>query len=806
MDVIKRQFSNGVPQDGKRLVPDACGRIVWGNGVISMVFDVTEGRPVTLAGLSGRGMEPADAMLQGEPDAQPIVEVRSSRTSGADNRLKLAHSAAGLELRFDGAYQYDPDDSAHVGQYRLAIVQRDERENLTVVSIFDAFKYISAVRCFTVVHCDEPYPLEAVSSFNVTLPIAEAGLSAQDARIFWADSSWDLENQWHSAPLRDTTLGDRNQRINPGCSSARFARRGTSTWSTGEYLPCGIVEVGGGLEERKEACEAETATGAVPAADGGVAQTDNLEAAALETPVKREPFSFMWQVENNGPWEWEIGEDDPGLRVSAYGPEYEDHQWFTTLGPGRDFVTATATFAICAGDWQQAVAEMTMKRRAMREVKAFELGRSEQMAIGHTQVIYNDYMNTLFGDPTAEKELPLIDGAAKVGADVFCIDAGWYDSTDGGWWDTVGEWLPSTNRFGEIRFAGLVHDIQSHGLAVGLWLEPEVIGVNSPMADALPDSAFFQRHGERVADQGRYHLDFRSPDARDYVTGVVERLIDEFGVRYFKFDYNTTPGAGTDYRAESAGAGLLGHCRAYQDWLDALRRAHPDVMIENCGSGAMRADYAMLTRLDLQSTSDQCDPVVYAAIAAGAGMSVLPEQQGNWGYAQPDMDDETAVFTLTAGILGRLYLSGFIGKMDGQRLALVTEAVTLHRAVLDQQLHLMPWWPAGLPSFRDGWLAYGLRRDLTISDDMWPQEAEELRQGNLDDYLAVWRREGDASFEMELPEGAEISQIFPAPGAGSNAPQAPAWRIERLGGGRVRFTAATTEEPSARIFRVRYAR
>lgn len=111
------------------------------------------------------------------------------------------------------------------------------------------------------------------------------------------------------------------------------------------------------------------------------------------------------------------------------------------------------------------------------------------------------------------------------------------------------------------------------------------------------------------------------------------------------------------------GDGLLEHCCAYLDWLDDLRRRHPEVMIENCGSGAMRADYAQLSRLDLQSTSDQCDPLIYAAIAAGAGMTILPEQQGNWGYAQQEMDDETAVFTLATGVLGRLYLSGFIDRM-----------------------------------------------------------------------------------------------------------------------------------------------
>ena len=58
---------------------------------------------------------------------------------------------------------------------------------------------------------------------------------------------------------------------------------------------------------------------------------------------------------------------------------------------------------------------------------------------------YNDYMNCLYGDPTTEKLIPLIDAAAEAGCEYFCIDAGWY--ADGIWWDEVGEWKPSSVRF-----------------------------------------------------------------------------------------------------------------------------------------------------------------------------------------------------------------------------------------------------------------------------------------------------------------------------------------------------------------------
>lgn len=744
------------------------GRIVWGNGVVTLVFDVRDDAPVQLVGMSGRGMRAADANIAGEPDAQPIVELRSSIDSGGDNRLQLAKSAAGMKLRFVEAYRHTPaDPTAPDALYRLSIVQRDPQGGPTVVSVFEAYPRLSAVRTYTRLCCDKPYPVEAVSSMNATMPLAAARLDDSQTMIYWGENSWDLENAWHCQPLRSTSLRDRDQKVNPGTSSARFAFSSSSTWSTGEFSPTGIVE------------------------------------GFSEAPESR-PFAFIWQIEHNGAWEWEIGEDDPGVRISAYGPEYADHQWFTMLGDGNKFTSVPVSFAVCADDWQQAVAEMTLQRRETRMRHARELGRAAEFDRMELRVVYNDYMNTLWGDPHIEQELPLVEGAYKVGADVFCIDAGWYDDADGGWWDMVGDWEPSVDRFGTVRLAGLIHDIQSHGMVAGLWLEPEVMGVRCRLAQALPDSAFFCRHGARVADQGRYHLDFRSPIAREHATHTLERLISEYGVGYFKFDYNTTPGVGTDVGTESVGAGLLEHCRAVQDWVDEIRRAHPDVMIENCSSGAMRADYAMLSRLDMQSTSDQADPSIYAAIAAGAGVTILPEQQGNWGYAQEEMDDETAVFTLTAGVLGRLYLSGFINRMGERRLALVRDAVALHRRVLDEQGHLMPWWPDDLPDFNGPWLAYGLRHNHAIAEAVSPDVAALMDGNEHVEYLAVWRRGGVDSMYLQLGHGAHVRQVFPDPGQPDHAPGARPWTVEHVDPDTVRLTVADSERPSARIFEISY--
>lgn len=226
-----------------------------------------------------------------------------------------------------------------------------------------------------------------------------------------------------------------------------------------------------------------------------------------------------------------------------------------------------------------------------------------------------------------------------------------------------------------------------------------------------------------------------------------------------------------------------------------------------------------MSRLDLQSTSDQCDPLIYAAIAAGAGMTILPEQQGNWGYAQQEMDDETAVFTLATGVLGRLYLSGFIDRMTEPRLSLVRDAIALHRCVLADQQHMVPFWPSGLPDFDGDWLTVGLRHVETDmcdehvlgcgvsngqnADPSNRQNDQQIQQEDKPDYIIVWRRGGTPSVNIPLEAGRTIEQVFPNPDEPDHAPDAEPWTIERMDPETVRLNATTSKRPSARIFAIR---
>ncbi|MFF0771500.1 alpha-galactosidase [Nonomuraea wenchangensis] len=652
--------------------------------------------------------------------SQPVVEVLVPGEGRARASQRLSETAVGCRLRYAGSEQSSAD-----GWHELRVRMRDEVSGLAAELTLRSPDGVPAVQASVRVtnQGEEPVLLLAVTSFAAGF----LGLPAAELDVLYGDSDWLGENRWTSRPLADH-VPDLGLTGHGQHGKSVFSLTSTGTWSSGRHVPMG------GLSERR--------TGR----------------------------TWLWQIEHNGAWRWEAGDRMDGAYVALSGPTDPDHQWSELLGPGESFVTVPVSVAVSGDGVEGAAAALTAHRRALLRP------HPDRPAL---PVVFNDYMNTLMGDPTTDKLLPLIDAAAAAGAEVFCVDAGWYD--DGGdWWDSVGEWLPSQSRFPR-GLEEVLARIAGHGMTAGLWLEPEVIGVRSPMAGKLPAEAFLQRGGVRLAEHGRHHLDLRHPAAVAHLDQVVDRLVEELGVGYFKLDYNVNPGAGTDVAATSVGAGLLAHNRAHLAWLEGVLDRHPHLVLENCGSGAMRMDYAMLSRLQLQSTSDQQDFLRYPPIAVAAPLSVLPEQAANWAYPQPGMTDEEIAFTMCTGIMGRLYLSGNLHRMTPEQLALVRDGVRLHQSLRPDLLRATPCWPLGLPGWDDPWLALGLRTEHGT-------------------HLGIWRRPGAGETTvLRLPHLAgrdlRARAAYPATQEGWSAAWNP--RTAEL------TVTATAPAPTARILHLR---
>lgn len=431
---------------------------------------------------------------------------------------------------------------------------------------------------------------------------------------------------------------------------------------------------------------------------------------------------WLWQVENNGAWRSEVGDCGKSLYIATCGPEASGHEWRLPLSPGESFSTCwtAVTHLNKPNPVDDAFAALTNYRR--RIVRSHRVHAS-------LPVIFNDYMNCLNGDPTEDKILALLGPAVKAGAEYFVIDAGWY-ANEGGWWDAVGEWEPSTKRF-PSGFKKLLDTIHDQGLIPGLWIEPEVIGVRCPLAHRFPTEMFLQRDGVRAVEQGRYHLDYRHPQTRQHMDEVIERLVRSYRVGYFKFDYNIEHVLGTDVDCFSAGQGQQDHAKAYLAWVESLLDRYPGLVIENCSSGGMRMDYGMLSVHTLQSTSDQQDPVLYAAISAAIPTAVIPEQAASWAYPQKDWPDEINALTIANSLLGRVHLSGRLDILSADQFDLVSEGIKVYKALRQDLRTATPFWPLGLPCWRGDWLALGMKCQRRV-------------------YLTVWRRGGEADCSVPI--------------------------------------------------------
>lgn len=665
----------------------------WGDPQLPLTFHHEPDQPVTLSCVAPddwRAVWPTGVIVR-----RPMVELLVLGEGRALTTLRTDRTVVGDGLRYV-THRTSADDGAE----RLEVVQLNERAGVEVTTRLERLTDGSAYRATATVRNVGEGRLVLQGVTSVVLSGLTPFLGDNAGTAVWSSrAEWCGENRWSSVPVTGPAgLPDINVAAHRHAPRGTFARSGQSTWSTGEFLPvAGLVH-----EESGRA--------------------------------------VFWEIENNGPWRWEVSSQfrqDDWLTVALLGPTDLEHSWTTELEPGAEFTTVPASFALSADGLAGAVGELTRHRRRSHVATTADAGRP---------LVFNDYMNALMGDPTTEKLLPLVDAAAAVGAEYFCIDAGWYD--DGyAWWPSVGAWEPSVRRFGDLGLQGVLQYIRDAGMRPGLWIEPEVIGVRSPRAAELPEECFMHRRGVRIVEHDRYFLDLRSAKAREYLDSVFDRLVGELGARYFKWDYNVTPGTGPDTGVSSPGEGLLDHARAHLEWFEALRRRHPDVIFEACSSGAQRMDQAILARYDLQSTSDQQDYRLYPAIAASAPMALRPEQAGNWAYPQSEMTLEQVAFNLVTGLSGRLYLSGNLDKLDDARLGLVREATGAYHDVLDHHARALPQWPLGLPT--------------------WDAPAVALASATDDQTLVfVWNRdEAGGPVHLDLPRlaGREVvvETVFP---------------------------------------------
>lgn len=464
-----------------------------------------------------------------------------------------------------------------------------------------------------------------------------------------------------------------------------------------------------------------------------------------------------------GNWSFELfhlgGYAKNGISMSVSGAT-EENGWHTTLFPGESYTTTPAVYGCTNGGLEEAVREMLIYRRA---TTAYGYAGRE------IPLVFNDYMNCLWGQPSDKALLPLIKAAGEAGAEYFCIDAGWHRNEADHSLGHKGDWIVADERFGEGGLAAIFAAIKAAGMKPGVWFEWESLQDTAKAFHLSPD-CLLTRHGKPIVrkESGCYLFNMRSPAVRAHLHARVDALY-AMGVRYIKNDYNFDTGTGTDMYGTSLAEGTRLCQEALYSFVEELKEKYPDLVIENCGGGALREDHGTLRHFDLQSTSDQEYYENYPSVLSGTLCYVAPEKAGIWAYPHPicfdkffdpnglpaDLydgmaDGENTIFNMVNGMCGAMYLSGHIEAMDEANRALLHEGVETYKSIRRTIAGATPVFP--LPHLllnRDGFAAQGL-----LSEN-----GEEL-------LLAVWRvrAEGDT---VRIPlgkyaKGFAAEMLYPA--------------------------------------------
>jgi len=223
-------------------------------------------------------------------------------------------------------------------------------------------------------------------------------------------------------------------------------------------------------------------------------------------------------------------------------------------------------------------------------------------------VLLNSWEAAYF-DINERKLLKLAKAGKEVGVELFVMDDGWFGTRDNDA-QSLGDWYPNIKKLPH-GLEGLSKKINKLGLDFGIWVEPEMVNINSD---------FYRAHPEWVMEiPGKPHsesrtqriLDFANPELVDYMTETMKRVFSSGNIAYVKWDMNRIF---SDYYSKALPPERqkeVGHryMMGLYKMLDSLMEAFPQILFEGCASGGNRFDLGMLCYFPQIWASDDSDAI-----------------------------------------------------------------------------------------------------------------------------------------------------------------------------------------------------
>ena len=220
--------------------------------------------------------------------------------------------------------------------------------------------------------------------------------------------------------------------------------------------------------------------------------------------------------------------------------------------------------------------------------------------------VYVDTERPDFNETTVKAS---IDVAAAIGAEVFMLDA-W-------WWQHSGDWIPSKTSFPNGLDPVIKH-AKKKGMDFGIYAEPE--GGRGDWTK----SSIGQKHPDWLINGNILNL--TRPEIANYVAGQVNDIINNYQPVVYRHDFNTHSSIGsapvTRYGFQEENGWR--YYEAFYDIFDGVLQKHPQTVLQQASAGSQRLDLGTVARFHEAFLAEAGQPTVLKAYS-GTSLALPPE-------------------------------------------------------------------------------------------------------------------------------------------------------------------------------------
>jgi alpha-galactosidase len=336
---------------------------------------------------------------------------------------------------------------------------------------------------------------------------------------------------------------------------------------------------------------------------------------------KRTGVNFAADLSYSGNWEMNFrlypnsAKSDTGELEITMGYIF-DGAGTAILKPGGTLQTPEVSFTSTAGDIDDATNQLhAYQRQYVFQKPTFPM-----------LVQFNSWY-PFQGNLQIADLKKCVDVAAKIGVEVFVVDAGWYNRKD--WSRELGDWKADKTAFPK-GLEELADYARNKGLKFGLWVEIENVGGESDMFKNHPDW-IYKCNGTMINESYRYPLNINKPEVQQWMLSELNRLAKTYKLDWMKIDYNIDPGNCFDNIGNvTTGTVHYNNVLNYYKILDALRAENPNLVIESCASGGLRFDNGIMHHTHTNWLSDEVMSLPSLQLGYGCNTQFSCEVCNHW--------------------------------------------------------------------------------------------------------------------------------------------------------------------------------